>query len=150
MGSYYGNFVIPETLATPADYTTWTTLTPPANITPILRSCTSLVLNATEGAYYATDPLTGLAIEVQMLNAMRDATCIQAAAWVALGIDPLTGGVVVSSVKTSKKLATASVTYADSAEAAAARSAAYENLVPEALRKLQQTNLVGSGPWTFG
>jgi hypothetical protein len=150
MGSYYGTFMVPENLATSADYTNWTALTAPANIAPILRACTSLVLDASEGAYYATDPLTGIATEPQQMTAMRDAVCIQAAAWVVLDINPLNGGVITSSVKSSKKIGSASIAYADSTEAAAARVAAYEGLVPEAMRKLQQNNLVGSGPWTFG
>lgn len=148
--SYYGNFVVPDTLATPADYATWTTKAAPANVVQVLRACTSLVLDATEGAYYDTDNTTGVATDPRQMAAMRDAVCIQAAAWVLLGIDPLTGGALTSSVKKSKKIGTASIEYADSAEAAAARAVAYEHLVPEAARKLQQNNLTGSGPWTFG
>jgi hypothetical protein len=148
--SYYGNFVVPDSLATATDYTTWTSKAAPTNIAPLLRACTSMVLDATEGAYYDTDPLTGVATDPRQLAAMRDAVCIQAAAWVVLGIDPLTGGVLTSTVKKSKKLATASIEYADADAATAARTAAYNHLVPEAARKLQQNNLVGSGPWTFG
>lgn len=147
MSGYWGNFVVPDTLAVSADFTTWTGGSAPANIAQILRACSSLVLDATETAYYAVDPLTGIATDAQTKNAMRDATCIQAAAWVALNIDPATGGVIQSSAKRSKKIATAAIEYADADAAARARTAAYTGLVPEALRKLQQNNLLGFGPY---
>lgn len=146
----FGDFVIPDTLASPSDYQTWTGVAGPANIAQVLRSCSSLVLDATEGAFYDVDVLTGLATNTLVKNAMRDATCIQAAAWVALGIEPLTGGVITSSVKKSKKIATAQIEYADTVEAVAARKAAYEALVPDAARKLQQRNLLGNKPYGMG
>lgn len=146
----YGDFVIPTALASEEDYETWTSATAPANIGAILRSCTGLVLDATEGAFYDVDPLTGLATDTTVKDAMRDATCIQAAAWVALGIDPATGGVLTSTVKRSKKIATAQIEYADTAEAVAARKAAYEGLVPDAARLLQQRNLLGNTPYGYG
>lgn len=152
MPGWYGTFVIPDMLASPEDYTTWTGSTPPANITQILRSCTSLVLDATSTAFYDVDTTTGLATDTDVLGALRDATCIQAAAWVALNIDPATGGVLTQSVKASKKIGSAAITYdtADVQAASAARQAAYTGLVPEALRRLQQRNLLGYAPWTFG
>jgi len=60
--------------------------------------------------------------------------------------------VLTASVKTSKKIGTASITVAaaDADAAAAARAAALTSLVPEALRKLQQNNLISYSPWTFG
>lgn len=146
---YYPSFVIPPALATPTDLATWTGTTAPSNAVQLLRSCTTLVLNATESAYYPFDPLTGLATETQTLEAMRDATCIQAAAWAALGINPATGGVLTSKVKQSTKLLSGSITYADSADAAAARKLAYENLVPEAMARLQQVNLLNGSPWSM-
>jgi hypothetical protein len=148
--TYFGSFVVPPVLASATDYATWTGSSAPTNINQLLRSCSNMVLDATEGAYYGVDPLTGLATDPQAKQAMNDATCIQAAAWVALNINPLTGGVMVSGVKSSKKIGSASVTFADTTEAAAARAAAYTQLVPEAVRKLQQNNLIGTGPWTYG
>lgn len=150
MPGYFGPFVVPATLASPDDLATWTGGTAPANAAALLRSCSALVLDATEGAYYDVDDATGLATDTQILEAMRDATCIQAAAWDALKIDPATGGVLVSNVKQSKKIGSASITYADTAAAAAARAHAYKNLVPDAVRKLQQNNLLGTTPWAFG
>lgn len=146
----YGDFIVPVALASTTDYLNWAGTQGPANLVQILRSCSSLVLDATEGAFYDVDPLTGLATDSQAKNALRDATCIQAAAWVALSIDPATGGVVTSGAKRSKKLATAAIEYADADTAAAARSRAYKALVPEATRMLQQNNLLGPNPYGRG
>jgi hypothetical protein len=150
VAGYYGSFVIPATLATPTDLATWTGAAAPANAVPLLRSASSMVLEATSTAYYSADDLTGLATETQVLNAMRDATCIQAAAWAALGIDPLTGGVLTSQVKSKKSIGSAHVEYADSAIAAQARADAIAGLVPDALRLLEQNNLITPRVWVYG
>lgn len=139
-------FVIPEALATSADLAAWTGTAAPANAVAVLRSCTTLVLAATSGAIYDVDSDTGLATDPVILQTMQDATCIQAAAWGALGIDPLTGGVVTSKVKKSQKLLTAVIEYADSTDAAIARKKAFEGLVPEAYNKLRQQNLISYWP----
>ncbi|MCU1408467.1 MAG: hypothetical protein JWM23_547 [Microbacteriaceae bacterium] len=148
MLGYFGPFVVPVTLASPTDLATWTGGTAPANAVALLRSCTTLVLDATEGAYYPVDEVTGLATDTQTLNAMRDATCIQAAAWAELKINPLTGGIDVGGVKKSKKIGSASFDMAGAEQTAAARAYAVTHLVPEALMKLQQNNLLGVGPYT--
>lgn len=149
----YPPFIVPTSLATATDYTNWTSTTAPSNITQVLRACTSLILEATEGAIYDVDPATGLATDAATAAALRDATCIQAGAWVALNIDPATGGVLVSSkAAKSKKIGTASIEY-DEAElqaAAVARQAAYAGIVPEAARFLQQRNLLPGEPAAIG
>lgn len=142
------SYVVPDALATSADYATWTGTTSPTLIDQTLRACTALVLDATKRAWYATDPLTGLATDTRILEAMRDATCIQAAAWTALGIDPNTGGVITKSVAKSKKIGTAQIEYADTDAAAAARAAAYAGLVPAALLKLKQNDLIDGRVWS--
>lgn len=150
----YPSFIVPTTLASSTDYTNWTSAqSAPANITQVLRGCTSLVLDATEGAIYDVDLTTGLATDPATLAALRDATCIQASAWVALNIDPATGGVMQSSkAAKAKKIGTASIEYdeTETAAAAAARQAAYTGLVPEAMRFLQQRNLLPIGPAFLG
>lgn len=150
MPQYWSDFVVPAALATSADYTAWTGGTAPANITNLLRSATKLVQEATAVAYYDVDPLTGLATDAQTKQALNDATCIQAAAWAALGYDPLTGGVLVSGVESGTKIGTASITFADGALAAAAKSDAITGLVPEARRVLAQNNLLVPQAWAFG
>lgn len=142
-------FVVPTMLASTADYTTWSASTPPSNIDAILRSCTVLVLNATKMDLYAVDPTTGLPTDTTTVYALRDATCIQAQAWVRLSIDPSTGGVVESAkIAQSKKIGTASVQYAESEVQATvqARKSAYTELVPEALQYLRARGLAGFAP----
>lgn len=149
----YGSFIVPTTLATGGDYAVWAQTTAPANIAGILRACTSLVLDETQGTVYDVDPLTGLATDPTVKGALRDATCIQAAAWVALGIDPTTGGVAqTSKAVKSKRLASGAIEYSDTEVKAVtqARAAAYTSLVPEAKRFLQQRNLLGTDPVALG
>lgn len=139
-------FVTPVALAEPSDLAEWTEETAPGNATALLRSCTTLVLDATKAACYAIDETTGLATDAEILKAMQDATCIQAAAWIALGIDPSAGGVISAGVKTSKGIGTGRISYGDVDQAAAARAAAAVSLVPEAAMRLAQQNLVSRHP----
>jgi hypothetical protein len=148
MSGPYGSFVIPTMLATPGDLATWTQTAAPATAAATIRSCTTMVLDATEGAYYDVDKTTGLATDAQILKAMMEATCIQSAAWIALGINPLTGGIDLGGVKKSKKIGSASFEIAGAEATAAAKAFAVTHLVPEAMMKLQQNNLLGDGPYT--
>jgi hypothetical protein len=150
MPGLFGNFVVPDMLAQPADLAGWTGTAAPANATQLLRAATSLVLEATESAYYDADPTTGLATDTATYNALRDATCIQAAAWAAMGIDPNLGGVQAAGVVAQKRIGSASIVYANPADAEQARSESLRNLVPEAARKLQLNNLLGSNVWVYG
>lgn len=150
MAGLFGNFIIPTMLAQPADLAAWTAVPAPVNAVPLLRSATSLVIQASGSSYYAVDPTTGLATDPVVAQVLNDTTCIQAAAWAALGIDPLTGGVIVAGVASSKSIGTAHVTYADAAAAALARTEAVEHLVPEAVRKLAENNLMDSNVWVYG
>jgi hypothetical protein len=150
MAAFYGDFVTPTMLAQPSDLATYTGQPAPANATNLLRSATALVLRETRMAYYTVDPLTGLATDVQISNSLFTATCIQAAAWAQIGYDPLTGGVLTTSVVSSTKIDTASETFADAAEAAQARADAITGLVPEAERVLEYQNLLIPQVWAFG
>lgn len=136
------SYVVPDTLATSTDLQQFTGQTPPANADMILASCSGLVLDATRTACYDTDPTTGLPIDPIIGNTLRDATCIQAAAWIKLGIDPLAGGIDMGGVKTSKSIGGASFAIAGAAQTAAAKAYAAANLVPAAVRKLRQQNLL--------
>lgn len=152
MSDYYGSSVVPTMLASAADYTAspFTDGEAPANINALLAATTILVIDATSSAYYGVDPTTGLATDPLILAAMKDANIIQAAAWDSLGIDPLTGGAVTTGVKTAKGIGTGRISYGDTAQAAAARALAAVELVPTALRRLQQQNLIQSEPWVYG
>ena len=147
--SFYGPFVIPPTLAAPTDLATWTGAPAPTNAMVLLRSASALVLEATEGTYYANDPLTGLATNAIQKQAMNDATCIQAAAWAVIGYNPLAGGTVTALVKRAKKIGSASFDVAGADLAAQSQAAANRMLVPEAMRKLQQNNLLSWGPYAL-
>ena len=150
MAGLFGNFVVPDMLAQPSDLAAWTGAAVPANATPLLRSASSLVLDATSSSYYAADPVTGLATDPVVAKALSDATCIQAAAWAALGIDPLLGGVVVASVASEKSIGSAHLKMADAAMAADAKAKALTTLVPQAARKLHDNNLLDSNVWLYG
>jgi hypothetical protein len=150
MGSYYGNFVIPPMLAQPDDLAAWMGDTPaPANATVLLREASRMVLEATSTAYYDTDT-NGLATDTVTATALQQATCIQAAAWNAIGYDPLTGGVQVTAVKVAKGIGSARIQYADAAMAAQARSDAINGLVPAAVQVLELNNLLTPRVWTYG
>lgn len=150
MAAFYGSFNYPEFLAEASDYTDYTGGTAPANLTVLLRSATRLVLDATNPAYYAVDTNTGEAFDTQIANALRDATVIQAAAWSAMGYDPLTGGVVETSVVQSTKAGGTSDTFADAQVAAQSRASAVNALVPEAMKVLRYNDLLIPAPWVFG
>lgn len=132
--------------ATSSDLATWTGTTAPANATQLLRSASLLVRDATAAAYYTVDT-AGLPTDAVLLQAFKDATCAQAAAWAALGIDPSIGGVLTNSVKTSKGIGSASIGYGDSTAATVARANALAGLVPEARRILNAAGLVLTAPW---
>lgn len=138
-------FVVPTTLASSDDLAAWTSTAAPANAAALLRSCTTLVLDATKLAYYDVDG-TGLPSDPIILKAMNDATCIQAAAWAKLGIDPLAGGIDLGGVKKSTKLLSGSIELAGAEKVAAAKAYAVGHLVPEAERRLQQQNLLSRFP----
>lgn len=150
MAGLFSNFVVPEFLAQIGDLAEWTGADAPVNAKPLLRAATSLVLSASSTSYYDADPVTGLATDPAVAKVLNDATCIQAAAWAALGINPLTGGVQVAGVATSKSIGTAHITYADGAAAATAKARALTELVPEAVRKLVENNLMDSNVWVYG
>lgn len=152
MSDYFGDIVIPDTLASPAELATWMQTDVPDNAISLLRACTPMVLDQTEGAFYEVDPTTGIATNPIIQTAMKDAVLIQATAWVKLGIDPDLGGVVTLGAAVSKKIGSAQITYdsSDAAQAAAARQAAATSLVPAAMKRLQQANLLGTNPWYYG
>lgn len=136
------SYVVPDALATSEDLAAWMKTAAPANADALLRECTSLVLDATRTACYDTDPTTGIATDPIIVGALRDATCIQAAAWAKLGIDPDAGGIDMGGVRASKSIGTGSFAIAGAAQTAAAKAFAASHLVPGAVRKLRQQNLL--------
>jgi hypothetical protein len=127
-----------------ADLTAWTGTAAPSNATVLLRSASLLVRRATRSAVYAVDG-TGLPADTSVSGAMRDATCAHAAALAAAGVDPLAAGTEAGAVSASS-IGSASVTFADSAAAAAARARLSDRLVPEALAVLAAADLLSGAP----
>lgn len=139
--------------AVPDDLAAWTGSAAPANATPLLRSASLLVRDATASAFYAADT-TGLPTDPATLQAFKDATCAQAAFWAANGIDPAAGALPTAGVLRGKKLGSASLDY-DTAAAASqavlqARMDSVEALVPEAVRILRGAGVNTYGPWIVG
>lgn len=132
------------------DLTAWTGTTAPANATLLLRTASYAVREATETAYYAADPVTGLPTDTKTLGAFRDATCAQAAALAAADIDPTFGGTLEPGVQTSIGIGSARITYADAADAVAAKQDLIGGLCLEARRILRQAGIVTGVPWIVG
>lgn len=137
--------------ATPTDYAAWTGAPAPSNLAPYLRKASSQVREATKLDFYAVDS-NGLPTDATKLQAFNDATCCQAAALIELGVNPLAGGAVEASVKESKSIGLARITYAaaDAQAAAAAKKQAAEGLVPDALQILRQAQLAKNAAWIVG
>ncbi|MFJ4286408.1 hypothetical protein ACIPY0_12250 [Paenarthrobacter nicotinovorans] len=150
MSGYYGNFVVPDFLAEPADLAAWTGAAAPANATQLLRSATSRILTASRGSHYPVDADTGFSTDPVVAKALKDATCIQAAAWAAIKYDPAAGGVVTSTVAADKSIGSARIHYAGAQAAADSKQGAATGIVPEAAEKLAQYNLLASSIVVFG
>lgn len=121
--------------ATVSDLTEW--LAPeavPANAARLLRSASFRVAAACEISPYGDTP-------VDAGDALRDATCAQAAVWAELGISPDAVGIGVAVAKRSKIL-TATVD-TDTSVLAETLDAAINTLAPEALAILTAAGLLG-------
>jgi hypothetical protein len=135
--------------ATSDDYTTYIGGSAPANIVALLRSASRLVADELFAVVYPVDA-DGAPTLAKDITATLEATCTQAAAWAALGIDPLAGGVVTAKVVASKNLDGGGVAYAGASDAAAARAYAVDHLVPDAWRILNQAGLTTTRVWISG
>lgn len=119
----------------------------PANATLLLERASRLVDDALLCAVYDVDE-DGLPTDPAHIAALRDATCEQVAAWIAVGEDGTGasaeyGDVQIGSVRLARTARGGSQTGAGGGGSAAAR------LAPQAWMILQQVGLVGGlGPWT--
>lgn len=140
--------------ATADDYATWTGGAAPGNIASLLRSASIRIYGATSAAYYDADADTGLPTDAGVIEALKDATCAQAAVWAGLGIDPNLSALDVTAPRRSKRLGAAGVDYdtsaATSSAAFQARQSAATDLCEEAVMILQQAGLLTSRVWTYG
>ena len=140
--------------ATADDLTTWGLTPTPANAASLLRSASLLVRRATLTTRYAADT-AGAPTEPVTIEAFRDATCAQVAAWAAADIDPTAGGVQLQAAPTkAKALGTARVEYdtaaAASVTAMTARTQAATQLCQEAVLILADAGLVTAATGTRG
>jgi len=129
--------------ATSADLATWTGAAPPTTAAALLRMASMLVRTATVCAVYDVDE-TGLPADAATADAMRDATCAQAATWAALDIDPNLGIAADNGAVAAKELGTAKIQYATYEIHAKARAAAASALCPEAIAILVDADLIAS------
>jgi hypothetical protein len=131
------------------DLAAWLGSAAPANATPLLRSASLSVREATSLAFYATDS-TGLPTDAATLRAFNDATCCQAAWLNAESIDPNRGGALATGTQTSIGIGSARITYADAAAAVTAKQQALTGLCPDAQRILRNAGLTPTAPWIVG
>lgn len=122
--------------ATPAAWIEWSgQADTPADFVPLLRTASRAVRTAT--ALWRYDALDGLPTDPDLAEAMRDATCSQISALIALGIDPDAGGTLDGGFESSVKLGSAQVSYTGVESVMAARQATAQGLCPEAIGILQ-------------
>lgn len=142
---------MPTIYATADDLATWLGDTPaPANAVALLRSASMAVTEATETAFYAADS-NGLPTDAKTLQAFKDATCIQAAALMAFGVDPNAGGTLeAGAVESSVGILSARVTYADAAAGVDAQQQLLNGLTLDAQRALRQAGIHLGVPWIVG
>lgn len=119
--------------ANAADYGNWTQTALPDGIDQLLRSASLRVARACMRDPYNDSP-TGEAVD-----ALRDATCAQAAAWLALGVSPDAAG-LDTRVTVESKIGTGSVKY-DAIPAADVQSAVAD-LAPLAREILTAAGLI--------
>lgn len=119
--------------------------TVPPKARKLIRRASALVSEAISGAVYSTNP-QGLPTAPDVLEAVRDATCEQAAAWAAANIDPTAGAAALKPIPTTKALVGASVSYGQSADiqAALVELAEGKTLIPSAWSILVNAGLVSN------
>lgn len=119
----------------------------------LLRAASRLVDGALVTAVYAVDA-DGRATDPKVTQALADATCAQAAAWAALGIDPAKGAADDGGTApvASKSIGSASIAYDRSGAqlAAQARAQAATELAPEAWHILAAAGLLTGRVWVHG
>jgi hypothetical protein len=120
------------------------------NASVLLRAASRLVDGATVTAVYAVDA-DGRAIDADVLAALRDATCAQAAVWAALGIDPVKGAADdAARTPVRVSLGTGTVEYERAAGAASAKTEAATTLTAEAVAILRSAGLLTGRVTVYG
>ncbi len=117
--------------------------TPPSNALGlrVLRKASRLVARATLMALYDVDS-AGAATDTRTREALRDATCSQAATWLALDIDPAKGAADAGKTVAAKSIGSASIQYSVYASTVEARAASATSLSDDAYLILAQAGLI--------
>ena len=114
----------------------------PDNADTLLRFASVLVRKATRFDVYDTTP-AGMPDDPWVIEAFRDATCVQAAMWAANSVDPAAGSAGVDGGVESSSIAGGTVKY-DTSHVDAAR-ASVDTLSPLALEVLRAEGLASHG-----
>ncbi|MFE5290338.1 hypothetical protein ACFRAQ_35760 [Nocardia sp. NPDC056611] len=134
--------------AAPADLADWLTELPDtATSTQLIRYASQLVRSTTRCDLYDVYP-SGLPIDLDIAEAMKEATCAQAAQWHLAGIDPAAGSVGRTVAIKSHTADGGAVTYAD-APSADEIQRALSTLAPIALTILRNAGLASTRPQTW-
>lgn len=120
----------------------------PDNAPQYLRACSLQVQSETKTAFYQVDGY-GLPTNPVFLAGFRDATCAQAQAWIAAGLDP-SGVFLGGDVEQSVGVGSARVTYGDDQAAIAQKQALLMGLCPQARLIIESTGIQLNKPWMVG
>lgn len=133
--------------ATAEDVTSWPGYANPAGVSvdALLRSASLRVAEATKTAIYDVDDL-GAPTDTDLVDALRDATCAQAAALAVNGVNPAGGVAGASGAVQATSIGSASVQYAVAGNAGATRQALLTQLSDEAAMILRNAGLIGAAP----
>ncbi|MFD3594275.1 hypothetical protein ACFWU5_16225 [Nocardia sp. NPDC058640] len=113
----------------------------------LIRCASQLVRAATRLDLYDAYP-SGLPVDLDIAEAMRDATCAHAAMWHLAGIDPIAGTVGREIGIASQTADGGSVTYADTISAEEIERS-LTTLSPAAMRILRNAGLASTRPQTW-
>ncbi|MFC4373371.1 hypothetical protein ACFO5K_04605 [Nocardia halotolerans] len=113
----------------------------------LIRYASQLVRAATRLDLYEVYP-SGLPVDLDVAEAMRDATCAHAAMWHLAGIDPVAGAVGRELSIASQTADGGSVTYADSITVGEIERS-LTALSPAAMRILRNAGLASTRPLTW-
>ncbi|WP_157978672.1 MULTISPECIES: head-tail connector protein [Nocardia] len=118
-----------------------------AEATRLIRAASILVRKATRCDIYEVDP-AGLPVDLDILHAMRDATCAHASMWLRAGIDPDAGTAGRTVAIKSQTADGGSVTYADGPQIGEI-AASLRALSSQALDILRNAGLASTRPSTW-
>lgn len=133
---------MPLIYATAVDLADWTKTPAPDNADTLLREASILVADACLADIYDTTP-DRMPTDQSLRDAMRDATCVQAAFWAEHGIDPAKGRAGMDEIVVSSSIDGASET-TNAGELEAAKASSMDGLLPTALRLLRFAGLASN------